>query len=115
MLLDEDSQAKYLVNLLLAAGHDIATTSSVDLNNRPDSNVLEFARQNDRVLLTRNCFDYQELHQLNPTHSGILAIYQDADSAKNMNYKQIVQAIANLESAGYTIRNQFIILNQWNF
>ena len=27
----------------------------------------------------------------------------------------IVQAIANLEAANYTIENQFVILNQWNY
>ena len=31
MLLDEDSQAKYLVNLLQAAGHDVATVNTAVL------------------------------------------------------------------------------------
>jgi uncharacterized protein YeaO (DUF488 family) len=46
MLLDEDSQAKYLVNLLQTAGHDVLTVN---------------------------------------------------------------------EAAGYTIKNQFVILNQWHY
>ncbi|BAU44071.1 hypothetical protein [Leptolyngbya sp. O-77] len=46
MLLDEDSQAKYLVNLLQAAEHDVVTVNAVtvnaaDLTNRPDSVVLD--------------------------------------------------------------------------
>lgn len=65
MLLDEDSQAKYLVNLLQAAGHDVVTVNAIDLMNRPDSVVLDFARQDQRVLLPRNCNDFQDLHQLN--------------------------------------------------
>jgi hypothetical protein len=32
-----------------------------------------------------------------------------------MSYQAIVQAIANLEAANYTIENQFVILNQWNY
>lgn len=44
MLLDEDSQAKYLVNLLQVAGHDVVTANAVDLMNRSDSVVLDFAR-----------------------------------------------------------------------
>jgi len=115
MLLDEDSQAKYLVNLLQAAGHDVVTVNSVDLMSRPDLVVLDFARQDERVLLTRNCDDFQELHQLNSIHSGVLAVYQDSDPAKNMSYKEIVKAIANLESAGYALRNRFVVLNQWNY
>ncbi len=115
MLLDEDSQAKYLVNLLQAAGHDVVTVNTVGLMNRPDSVVLDFARQDEQVLLTRNCDDFQDLHQLNPVHSGILAVYQDSDPAKNMSYKEIVKAIANLESAEYALQNQFIVLNQWNY
>ncbi|MBH8554997.1 DUF5615 family PIN-like protein [Nostocaceae cyanobacterium CENA357] len=115
MLLDEDSQAKYLVNLLQVASHDVVTVNAVGLMNRPDSVVLDQARQDQRVLLTRNCNDFLELHQANPTHSGILAIYQNSDAAKNMSYQLIVKAIANLEAAEYALKNQFVILNQWNY
>ena len=115
MLLDEDSQAKYLVNLLQASGHDVATANVLNLMNRPDAVVLDFARQERRILLTRNCNDFQELHQLNPVHPGILAVYQGADPVRNMSYKAIVQAIANLEAAEYSLQNQFVILNQWNY
>jgi predicted nuclease of predicted toxin-antitoxin system len=59
MLLDEDSQAKYLVNLLQAASHDVVTVNAVGLMNRPDLVVLNYARQDQRVLLTRNCDDFQ--------------------------------------------------------
>ncbi len=115
LLLDEDSQAKYLVNLLRTAGHDVVTVNDVGLMGRSDSFVLEYARQQGRVLLTRNCDDFEEIHQINPVHSGILAIYQHPDSTKNMSYQAIVKAIANLENADYALENQFVILNQWNY
>jgi uncharacterized protein with PIN domain len=115
LLLDEDSQAKYLVSLLRAVGHDVITVNEAGLGGRPDANVLDYARQQARVLLTRNCDDFEELHQAKPTHPGILAVYQNPDLAKNMSYQSIVGAISNLEVAGYALDNQFVILNQWNY
>ncbi|MFB2835398.1 DUF5615 family PIN-like protein [Floridanema evergladense] len=115
LLLDEDSQAKYLVNLLRVAGHDVLTVNEADLMSREDSAVLDYARIQERVLLTRNCSDFQELHQANPVHPGILAVFQDPNPVKNMSYQAIIQAIANLEAANYAIENQFVILNQWNY
>ena len=53
LLLDEDSQAKKLVNLLRQAGHDILTVNQTGLMGKPDSMVLDRARQEDRILLTR--------------------------------------------------------------
>jgi len=47
MLLDEDSQAKYLINLLQTAGHDVVTVQAIALTNRPDSVVLDFAGQDN--------------------------------------------------------------------
>lgn len=114
LLLDEDSQAKYLFNLLQAAGHDIVTVNELNLMSRPDDVVLEYARQSDRTVLTRNCADFQALHQENPDHSGILAVYQNLDPSKNMSYQDIVSSIANLEAASYALKGQFVILNQWN-
>jgi predicted nuclease of predicted toxin-antitoxin system len=112
LLLDEDSQAKYLVNLLELAGHAVITVKSAGLMTWADSAVLDYARQENRVLLTRNCDDFQELHQANSLHPGILAVYQNSDVLKNMSYQAIAQAISNLEAAEYPLRNQFVILNQ---
>ncbi|MGL5197042.1 MAG: DUF5615 family PIN-like protein [Chroococcales cyanobacterium] len=115
LLLDEDSQAKYLVNLLQRQGYDVIPVKVAGLNGKPDIAVLNYARQEERVLLTRNCEDFLILHQSNPVHPGILAVYQDPDPAKNMSYQAIAKAIANLESANYGLTNSFIILNQWNY
>jgi hypothetical protein len=77
--------------------------------------VLDAARENERVLLTRNCDDLQQLHQANPEHSGILAVYQDSEASKNMSYQAIVKAIDDLETAEYELNNQFLVLNQWSY
>ncbi len=115
LLIDEDSQVKPLVNLLRDAGHDVVTVNEVNLISQPDPVVLDYARQNNRVLLTHNCRDFQALHQANPNHPGILAVYRDADFSKNMSRKAIVVALANLEAASFPLANQFISLNQWNY
>ncbi len=115
LLIDEDSQAKPLVNLLRSVGHDVLTVNQVGLTSQSDVVVLDYARQNNLVLLTHNCRDFEALHQTDPDHPGILAIYQDADFSKNMSRKEIVAAIANLEAANIPLANQFIPLNQWNY
>lgn len=115
LLLDEDSQAKYLINLLHVAGHDVVTVKEVNLGGRPDSVILNHARQELRVLLTRNCEDFQALHLASSVHPGILAIYQEPGFSRNMSYQTIVKAISNLEVANYKLDNQFVILNQWNY
>ncbi|MEW6496496.1 MAG: DUF5615 family PIN-like protein [Cyanobacteriota bacterium] len=50
--------------------------------SRTDSTVLDYARQQGRVLLTRNCADFQELHQANPVHPGILAVFPTSTISK---------------------------------
>jgi len=115
LLIDEDSLAKYLVNLLRQAGHNVVTVQDINLMGNSDSVVLDYARENQRVLLTRNCDDFHNLHQANSHHSGILTVYQSADVSKNMSYATIVKAIANLEVSNYDLNNQFVILNQWNY
>ncbi|WP_334907623.1 DUF5615 family PIN-like protein [Nostoc sp.] len=44
LLIDEDSQAKRLVNLLQNAGHDVITVNEAGLMSKPDSVVLDYAR-----------------------------------------------------------------------
>lgn len=115
LLVDEDTQAHLLVELLRADGHDVLTVSEANLTARPDLTVLNFARSEQRVLLTRNCDDFFILHEADPAHSGILAVYQDAAPKKAMNYNAIVKAITNLENTGLPLPEQFIVLNHYNW
>lgn len=80
-----------------------------------DSIVFDYARSKTCVLITYNCDDFQLLHEATTCHPGILAIYRDANPAKNMSFKAIVRAIANLEATNVPLENQFIALNQWNY
>jgi predicted nuclease of predicted toxin-antitoxin system len=97
LLVDEDSQAKTLVRLLLAAGHDVLTARDAGLNSLTDTEVLARAISEERALLTRNCGDFLALHQQDGAHHGILAVYQEADATRNMRYDDIVRALGNVD------------------
>lgn len=115
LLIDEDSQAKRLVELLRNAGHDVITAREADLMAKPDSLVLDYARQSGRLVLTKNSNDFNILHRADPNHPGILVVYQYLDRSKNMSYGTIVKCIANIEASGYNLTNQFVSLNSWNY
>ena len=113
LLVDEDSQARALVGLLRSRGHDVLTAAEAGLAGKDDASVLAFARDDRRVLLTRNAADFFELHGSHPDHCGVLAIYQSIDPGKNMSYADIVRSITNLERSGVDLNGQFAVLNAW--
>lgn len=115
LLVDEDSQARTLVRLLVEAGHDVLTAEAAGLNSLEDAEVLARAIHERRALLTRNCSDFSELHRGHREHAGILAIYQDADTAKNMSYVEIVRSIGNLQESGVKVDGELIALNAWHW
>jgi predicted nuclease of predicted toxin-antitoxin system len=115
LLVDEDSQARTLVRLLVEAGHDVLTVEAAGLTSMADGEVLARAIQDRRALLTRNCGDFLALHQALPDHHGILAVYLDADLAKDMSYADICRALANLAPSGIRGEKEFIVLNAWRW
>lgn len=56
-------------------GHDILTSLEAGKANQsiPDHDVLAFACQEDRILLTMNRKHFVQLHTLGSEHSGIIA------------------------------------------
>lgn len=115
IVLDEDSQSRLLQRLLAEAGHDVLSVNQANLTSHSDAEVLQFAAQTDRIVLTRNVTDFLALHESDANHSGILATHEDRDVSKNMNFPTIVQAIGNLERSGWDIAGQFVSLNAWSF
>ena len=115
LLVDEDTQEKRLVDLLRKAGHDVLTINELKLQDSDDTVVFDCAKKQTRVVLTKNCRDYQTLNQLNSSHPGILGIYQYNYPPKDMGAKDIVKAISNLEALGISLANQFITLNQFKY
>jgi predicted nuclease of predicted toxin-antitoxin system len=99
--------------LLVAQGHDVVTTADLGLDGQPDLTILESAVREDRVLLTKNCLDFLDLHRKFPNHKGILLVFQEPE--KLMSYETIVRAISNVESAGILLENTCQTLNSWQF
>jgi predicted nuclease of predicted toxin-antitoxin system len=115
LLLDEDSQSKLLVRLLREGGHEVQTIHEAGMDACRDAEVLAYARQGRRVLLTRNVRDFLDLHEANADHPGVLVEFQDKDPVKNMAATDIVRALRNLEHSGWNLAGQFVALNAWNF
>jgi len=57
----------------------------------------------------------KEIHNHKPDHPGILVVYQDNDPARDTSYREIIQAIANLESTDVTIAGGFWPLNVYRW
>jgi hypothetical protein len=87
------------------------------LEGEDDHVHFGFAAAHRLTLITKNPADFKALHDLNPRHFGILAIYQDNDPSRDMSAAEIVRAIANLEQAaqsgGDPIQGMFHNLNLW--
>jgi len=65
-------------------GHDTLTARDAGQTNQriPDHEVLAFATQNSRAIVTFDRRDYYHLHQNQPAHAGIVACTFDADSIR---------------------------------
>ncbi len=117
LYLDDCAFSHELRRLLLKAGHDVETPADVHppLTGEDDAAHLAHAKAVGCVILTLNPRDFKELHDQDPDHPGILAVYQDSDSSKDMGYQEIVQAISNLGSTGVSIVGGFWSLNAYRW
>lgn len=73
----------HAMELLRQLGHDTLTVRDAGQGNQriPDHEVLAYATENNRAVVTFDRRDYFRLHQLDPAHGGIVACTYDADSA----------------------------------
>ncbi len=115
ILVDEDSQRHILVRLLRIDGHDVLTVDEAALNAKEDAVVFSFARQENRIVLTRNAQDFEAIHNAEKIHPGILVEYQNRDPSKNMKIVEMVQAIRNIEASGWDLTGQLVAINAWNY
>lgn len=72
---------RQVVEGLRLLGHDVLTVTEAGNAGRgiPDAEVLAFAVQNDRAVLTLNRWDFVQLHGRLPDHEGIIVCSQDPD------------------------------------
>lgn len=121
LYLDDCSNSDLLAELLRQAGHRVVrpTDEEVDLSGEDDDVHFAFAAADGLAILTKNPADFKALHDLDPRHSGILAVYQDNDPSRDMSNPDIVRAIRNLEEAalqgGLPIAGEFHTLNDWRY
>ncbi len=76
-------------------GHDVLT--SQEAGNAgfavPDEEVLRYATQENRVLLTLNRLHFKRLHGKNPDHAGIILCTYDSDfSDQAMRIHQLLES-----------------------
>lgn len=69
------------VAILIDLGHDVLTTRDVGKANRkiPDEDVLAYAKDEGRIVLTFNYRHFIRLHYLNSDHAGIIVCTEDKD------------------------------------
>jgi predicted nuclease of predicted toxin-antitoxin system len=82
MKLYADEQYPYpVVKCLRDLGHDVLTVQEAGKANQriPDDEVLAFATENDRAVVTQNRKDFVRLHRLQPNHAGIIVCSDDRD------------------------------------
>ncbi len=71
-----------IVEVLRELGHDVLTAFEAGNANLsiPDDEVLDFARLNNRIVLTFNRKDFIRLHNQNPIHHGVIVCTEDKDN-----------------------------------
>jgi predicted nuclease of predicted toxin-antitoxin system len=70
-----------VVEILRQLGHDVLTSNEAGNANRsvPDADVLAFAIDENRIMLTINRKHFIRLHSLNSDHPGIVVCTYDPD------------------------------------
>jgi Domain of unknown function (DUF5615) len=117
LYLDDDSADALLVALLGREGHDVESPAEAGMVGQYDSVHLTHAVREDRVLLSRNHDDFENLHdlivQVQGHYPGLMIVRRDNDPSRDLKPAGIVRAIRNLLAAGVPIRDGFHILNHW--
>ena len=113
LLLDEDSQEKALVKILISKGNDVITVNDCGLSGQDDITVFGKAVETQRVILTRNCDDFIEIADSGARHSGILLHYPNGQV--QMSHDAIAKSIWNIENTIGDISNQVIAIDHWQF
>jgi hypothetical protein len=117
LYLDDCADDDALAAHLRLAGHRVHTPRIAGTSGLSDREHLDYAALHNYTLLTKDPDDFIGLHDqwqtTNRTHSGILLIYEDKETSKNMSRAEIVAAINNLIASGVPITNAIHVLNQW--
>jgi hypothetical protein len=87
------------------------------LTGESDTLQLTHAVRDERVCITQNARDFENLHNLillcGGSHPGIFTVRLDNDRRRDMKPGQIVTAIENVTSVVSSVRDHVICLNEW--
>ena len=87
------------------------TINEAGLSGQSESAVLAQVARGRRVVLTMNCRDFFDLHEVETVHAGIAGIYNGSDPHKNMTFAAIAASLANPFAADWDVAGQFVVLN----
>ncbi len=117
LYLDEDIASHHLGQALRKAGHDVLLPGEVGQLGKSDVLQFTYAVAKDRILVTGNHSDFQDMHYLiaacGGTHPGVLAMRKDNNARRDMKPHHIVSAIEHLAKVISSTRNHVICLNDW--
>ena len=99
---------RIVVKLLRELGYDILTVQEAGKANQriPDEDVLAFAIADNRAVLTINRSDFIRLHNLQPSHAGIIVCTEALNRQRLAT--QIHEAITNTVN----LTNKLIRINR---
>ena len=100
------------VEELRRLGHDVLTIQETGKAHQsiPDEQVLEFAIEQNRALLTLNRKHFIRLHRENPKHSGLVACTFDPDFLALA--QRVHEAIEETLEAQGSLAEQLIRINR---
>ena len=117
LYLDDDSASALLARLLRKAGHDVRLPAEIGTAGENDAVHLTHAVLEDRICLSHNYDDFEDLHDLivaaRGHHPGVLVVRKDNNPKRDLDEKGIVRAVGKLLAAGVDLGNHFYVLNYW--
>jgi predicted nuclease of predicted toxin-antitoxin system len=98
LLLDECVGGRLLRDSLAASGHDTLLSLDALGGGADDMELLAFALQDDRAILTYNTSDFVVLADETPRHAGIILVFH-GDQAEDVTTPEIVRALGNVAAS----------------
>lgn len=97
-----------MVKILREFGHMVITSYNAGQANQgiPDDEVLNYATQNNMILITFNRDDFIELHQSGLKHKGIVICKTDRDYQGQVAIHEYLQTQFSLENRLVRIKKQ---------
>jgi len=115
--LDDDHDADILIGLLQQSGHSVVSPRSVGTSGLSDNAHLDYSADNDCILLTANARDFIEQHKkrlvAGKHHPGILIVYKENNTKRDMTFQEIARAASNIEKSGLPLTDAYHNLNFW--